>query len=382
MSPSTTTPDAASRRHFLTRATGTGLLIMSAKTALGSEANSSLTVGLIGAGNRGSYVTERHFKSLDTVKITQVCDIYDDKIDAALKRFPGSKAFKDYREVLASDVDAVYIATPPFLHPEHFEAAVSAKKHIFMEKPAGVDVAGCKRVLAAAKKADPAKRISIDFQQRYGVDYNKAYQFLQSGKLGKLLMVRASWLGGGLPLSKGHDPQQEQIRNWLYYHERGGDIIVEQQCHNLDVVNWFFGEHPVKALGYGNHGIRNYGNIMDSDSVSFQFADKRISSFSGCQVDNSNYRDVGEYFICEKGAIHTSRQGYEVYFGTKPSDIIEQEKTTYDITRDAVSQFVDGCLKGKIENAALWAVPSTLTAIMGREAIYKGREVTLESLGV
>ena len=99
--------------------------------------------------------------------------------------FSGAKTFTSYKELLASDVDAVYIATPPFLHPEHFEAAVAARKHIFCEKPAGVDVAGCKRVIAAARKADKTKRISFDYQQRYGVDYNRAYDIVSRAASGK-----------------------------------------------------------------------------------------------------------------------------------------------------------------------------------------------------
>jgi predicted dehydrogenase len=372
-----------SRRNFLASSatTGTGLLILSSKTAFGSQANSALSVATIGVGNRGSAITERFFKPNDRARIAAVCDIYDDKLKAAEGKFPGAKQYKDYREVLASDVDAIYIATPPVLHPEHFEAAVMAKKHIFMEKPAGIDVKGCRRVLAAAAKADPKKRISVDYQQRYGVDYNKAYQYLQSGKLGKVIMVRGAWLGGGLPDIKANMPaNEEKIRNWLYYPEMGGDIIVEQQCHNLDVVNWFMGQHPVKAVGYGSRASRMKGNILDSVAVSFQFADKRVFSYSGAQVEQSMFREVGEWFICEKGTIHTSRQGYEVYMGTKSNEIAEQGVTKYDITKDAVDQFVAGCLEGKIENAATWAVESTMTAIMAREAMYRGREVTLDSL--
>ena len=175
-------------------------------------------------------------------------------------------------DLLASDVDAVYIATPPYLHPEHFEAAVASRKHIFMEKPAGVDPAGCKRVLAAAKKADPKKRITVDYQQRYGKDYRKAYEIVKSGELGGIKQIRASWLGGGLPVREGHPASEEQMRNWLFYREKSGDIIVEQNCHNLDVVNWFMGTHPVKAFGYGGRAVRkNIGNIMDNLAATFQF---------------------------------------------------------------------------------------------------------------
>ena len=136
----------------------------------------------------------------------------------------------------------------------------------FCEKPAGVDVAGCKRVIAAARKADKTKRISFDYQQRYGVDYNRAYDIVKQGGLGKMAMIRAAWIGGGLPLRSGHPQNEEKIRNWLYYPDYSGDIIVEQNCHNLDVVNWFTGTHPVKASGYGNRALRKQREAFSTTS--------------------------------------------------------------------------------------------------------------------
>ena len=106
----------------------------------GTAANSAVKVGLIGSGGRGAFNA----------------GFVDDRIEQARKKIPieNPKVYKDYRELLASDVDAVIIATPVFLHPEHFEAAIKAGKHIYIEKPAGVDVEGCRRVIHAADSAD------------------------------------------------------------------------------------------------------------------------------------------------------------------------------------------------------------------------------------
>jgi predicted dehydrogenase len=281
-------------------------------------------------------------------------------------------------------VDAVYIATPPFLHPEHFEAAVMARKHIFMEKPAGVDVAGVNRVIAAAKKADKTKRISVDYQQRYGTDYTAAREIVKSGRLGGIRMVRASWIGGGLPVRSGHAGNEEKIRNWLFYRENSGDIIVEQNCHNLDVVNWFIENHPVKATGYGGRAVRkDIGNIMDNLAVNFEYPDGTIFTYSANQFCTRSYSDVSETFMCEKGAITTSRAGYSLYDADKrgtPPEVVQSATSKGDITSDAVNQFIEGARTGKIENAAFFAAESTLTAILGREAIYRKKELTWSEL--
>src|SRR6266571_3657618 len=156
----------------------------------GTAANSAVKVGLIGAGGRGTF--DAGFVVKDpNARLVALCDIFDDRIERARKKIPAEnpKVYKDYHELLASDVDAVIIATPVFLHPEHFEAAVAAKKHIYIEKPAGLDVAGCKRVIKAADSADRRLNITFGFQQRYGPGYRKAYELVSSGAIGPLRMA-------------------------------------------------------------------------------------------------------------------------------------------------------------------------------------------------
>jgi predicted dehydrogenase len=275
-------------------------------------------------------------------------------------------------------VDAVYIATPAVSHPEHFEAAVKARKHIFMEKPAGVDAKGAKRVLEAARKADPAKRISMDFQQRYGKDYRKAHQLVTSGELGGLKMVRAAWLGSGPPIKTGHPAEQEKVRNWFFYREMSGDMLIEQDCHNIDVIHWFTNMKPVKACGYASRQVRtNIGNIFDNLAFSMTYENGLVVSFSANQFGRqTGWSDVSETFICEKGTVSVSRQGYKVYRGNVKE--VEEVQTKYDITQDAVNEFIDGARNSKIENAGIWGAESTLMGVMALTALVNKREETWE----
>jgi predicted dehydrogenase len=339
-------------------------------------ANSALSIGLIGCGGRGLHDSGIAARN-EFAKITAICDIYEDRLAEGRKRFSGAKEYKNYKDLLASDVDAVMICTPAFLHPEMFEAAVQAKKHIFMEKPAGVDAKGCRRVIEAAKKADKSKRITVDYQQRYGKDYRKAYEILKSGELGAVKMIRAAWLGGPPPTRTGHPQSEEKIRNWYFYRETSGDIIVEQDCHNLDVVNWFMGGHPTRATGYGSRAMRTIGDVLDNLSLSYQYDNGVVFSYSAHQFGRQTYQDISETFICEKGYINTSRRGYTVVRNGGPAETVE---TKYDITQDAVNEFIDGCRNNKIENAAFHAAESTMIAILGREAIYSRRELTWDKL--
>ena len=145
----------------------------------GTAANSAVRVGLLGAGGRGSRLASYVVKT-PQAKLVALCDLFDEQIDRAKERIPIStpKVYKDLHEMLASDIDAVIIATPVFLHPEHLEAAVKAGKHVYVEKPVGVDVAGCKRVMKAADSARPGINVSVGFQQRYGWTYKQALKVL------------------------------------------------------------------------------------------------------------------------------------------------------------------------------------------------------------
>jgi len=98
----------------------------------GAAANSAPTVGLIGSGGRGSYDAGLVAKHTGA-RVVALCDIFDDRLERARKAIPApdARTYKNYHDLLASDVDAVLIATPVFLHPEHFEAAVKAGKHIY-----------------------------------------------------------------------------------------------------------------------------------------------------------------------------------------------------------------------------------------------------------
>jgi len=182
----------------------------------------------------------------------------------------------------------------------------------------------------------------------------------------------------------GHRQSEEKISNWLFYRENSGDIIVEQNCHNLDVVNWFMNAHPLKASGYGGRAVRkDIGNIMDNLAATFEYPDGTVFSYSANQFCTRSYNDISETFMCENGAITTSRRGYSLFEAEKPGTpplVVQSESSKRDITADAVNAFIEGARTGKIENAAFYAAESTLTAIMAREAIYSGHEMTWDQI--
>ncbi len=371
--------DSTSRRAFLGGAGAGAFLIVRPEAVRGSQANSKISVGLIGSGNRGSY--DASIVHADPrARITALCDLFDDQIEKATQRIKvtSPKVYKDFEKLLASDVDAVLIATPVFEHPRMLEAAVQARKHIYCEKPAGVDYAGCKRVIAAGKRHDPRKNLSFGFQQRYGPVYLEAYKALQAGEIGHIATARAYWLGGGLAPKKRRtavdpNPKIDRIRNWYAYKDLCGDFIVEQDCHNFDDLHWFLGALPIRACGYGGRNLRTDRDVLDHLSLTYEFPRGVHVAYEASQVCPSALGKVGEEYAGSEGAITTSRQRSAVYKDTRQGRTFESKR---DITVDSIEVFLGRIFSGHVENVAERSAQSTMIALLGRAALYSGHEAT------
>ena len=347
----------------------------------GTAQNSAIKIGLIGAGSRGTYTAGIVAKD-PRAKVVAICDVVDEQIAKAKAKIgaPDAKEYRNFEDILASDVDAVMIATPVYLHPDHFEAAVKSGKHIYMEKPAGLDVAGCKRVMKAADGADRRVNITFGFQQRYGGVYVKAKQMLDSGGIGKVREVHGEFLKFAL---KGDEPvppvpksDREKLEQWKLWRSTFGEVIVETYVHNLDAINWFLGAHPLKALGTGGRTVEKRGDLLDHLSVTYDYPGAVQMSFLGSQMTPRYFRSNRERYIGEHGFIETAREYWTYNTGAGPVT----EKSAHDITVDALQEFVRRVTEGKPENVGVRAAESTLTSILGQMAIDRKREVTWDEM--
>lgn len=367
-----------SRRNFIGSTAATTFSIVAPQAVRGSQANSKISVGLIGSGNRGSY-DATIVNGDPRARISALCDLYDDRIEKATAtlKLQNPKTYKDFEKMLgATDIDAVIIATPPFEHPRMLEAAVDAKKHVYCEKPMGVDLAGAQRCMKAGRRADKTKNLFVGFQQRYGPEYLEAHKRLTNGDIGELANARAFWIASD-PFKRipYDDAKVEKLRNWFCYPEYSGDIIVEQDCHNLDVLHWFLNARPISAVGMGGRKIRTSMAILDHLSLSYEFPDNMHVNFEANQISPPGFSKVGEEFTGTKGVLETSRARLVHVKGRGPENR-EEMPTKRDITNDAFEKFLDNIQNGQVENVAERSAISTLFAILGRTAVYEKRQVT------
>src|SRR5262249_206859 len=182
-------------------------------------------------------------------------------------KFIGLAAFQ---KVISADVDLVILATPPGFRPVHFEAAVNAGKHVFMEKPVAVDAPGVRQVLAAAAEAKKKNLgVGVGLQRHHQGLYLETIKRLAEGAIGDIHTARVYWNGAGVwtrDRKPGMSEMEYQVWNWYYFNWLSGDHICEQHIHNLDVINWLKGAYPIRAQGQGGRQVRvgkQHGEIYD-----------------------------------------------------------------------------------------------------------------------
>ena len=348
-----------------------------------TAANSAITVGVLGTGNRGTYVAATLAKNTPA-RVVALCDIFPAKMAAAAKSIgvENPRLYQDFQKMLASDIDAVIIATPVFLHADHLEAALKAGKHIYIEKPASIDVAGCKRIMRAADAADRKINITFGFQRRYAELYLKAKHLADSGAIGTIRMGAARFnKSGGAASEASHLPPPktmiDKVVAWQAWKELSGDLIVENNVHSIDVLNWFLGGRPLSAIGAGGSTLPQGGDTRDHNFVAFEYAHGVQGQLSGMTLGPPGYRDVLEQFFGDKGMIETSENHFRHFRGAKDETV---EKSPRNIVIDSTAAFIERIRTGQVENTGVRGAESTLTAILGRLAMDRRREVTWDEM--
>ena len=375
------------RRSFLAGAAAAGAFsIVHPSLARGYQANSKLELGLIGCGGRGSWIADL-FAGTGKYQFVACADYFQDRVDAAGNRLKIDAArrhstLSGYKRLLEGKLDAVVIETPPYFHPEHSAAAVKAGKHVFLAKPIAVDAPGCKTIAAAGKEATEKKLVfRVDFQTRANELYREALRRVKAGDIGKLVLGEAHypWAGGG----RGAPPAsvEERLRSWYYVLPLSGDFIVEQSIHSLDVACWIAGADPIRARGTGGRKVRPEGSIWDHFAVQYWFPDDLVLSFTCIQSIPGVRDEIRCRVFGADGVIDTDYFGNVWIRGNKPYEGGSTGNLYQTGAVTNINEFHEAVTKGDYRNGTVAeSVRSNLTAVLGREAGYKGGEVTWAEL--
>jgi myo-inositol 2-dehydrogenase/D-chiro-inositol 1-dehydrogenase len=395
-------PKTPSRRDFLRTGIAAGAGLALSARSYGQAATTggdTVKIGLIGCGGRGSGAAGQALSSGNyNFKLWAMADAHEDRLESAYKNLAAKSKDQfqvedrkfvglDAYEKVLKECDLVILATPPGFRPYHFEAAINAGKHVFMEKPVAVDAPGVRKVLEMAKVADEkGLKVVAGLQRRYQNCYLEALkQVKENNIIGDIVGGQVYWDSAGVWVKEreaGQTELQYQLRNWYYFNWLCGDHINEQHIHNIDVANWFIGSTPVSAQGMGGRQVRTgkeFGEIYDHHYVEYTYANGvRINS--QCRHQKGCINPVREELTGTKGILYLDNGGkcYAVdYKGNslwryRPAGADRKDPDPYQIEHNELQ---DAILNGKKKNDAVYVAESTMTAVLGRMATYSGKEV-------
>ena len=404
------------RREFVQAATGaaSGLLILQPRTVFGFDANSAVRHGLLGCGNRGTHVATS-FSQNTTAQVVALADLFHDQLEAGQAHFNqvnaglgratidnsllfhGPHAFEQL--AASSAVDLIQISTPPFFHVQHLAAAVDAGKHVYCEKPVGIDVAQARHALEIAKRVKPSQSVDVGFQCRNAPPIAAIGEKIQSGALGKVASVSGYYYAPASveKVVSGASAEEHRLRNWLWDRALSGDILVEQNIHIIDLCNWMLGAHPLKATASGGRNVLTHqGNCWDNYQVDFTYPGDVRLSFSSTQFGSYGLFEAGLRLFGADGAATVPYAGPVQIVGSQAWSWTESMNTSAaqgkfaanggfgdNLTfadRDKERTFIDSIVSGKMHNQIAAGVETALSCMLGRMAGYQQREVTWEQL--
>ncbi len=355
-----------------------------AAAALAPAQQRELRVAQIGIGNRGTSLLKQVLEQRD-VRVAAVCDIDAGKRDAAqsLAQRDNPKSYSEFRQVLdLKDVDAVVVATPCDLHAEMAALALEAGKYVYCEKPLGITPEQVDRALKAARKSKAF--LQIGQQLRYYPHVLEAIRQLHEKKaVGTPFVIKAQ------RNSTATQPGNERPRAaWYDDVKRSGDLIVENAVHNLDVCNWAAASRPVSCFGHGKKYLPKTipaGSVMmDGFSVSYIYENDMHLDYSQLYLHPRQMKELrnGQWYIVFGSEGSLEINGGMVYpmWGEARKFLTPEIENGKE---DAMSEFIRMIREGGRPFASVEVgATAALTAIMGREAIYRRRMVTWKELGV
>jgi len=390
-----------SRRDFIKASAAVSLAAMVPGAARAfAQGSDKIQVGLIGCGGRGTGAAINCVESAEGVEIVAMGDLFKDQLDKSLARLKENVPAENlkvtrrtsfvgwdaYKKVINSKVNYIIMAPPPQFRPLHLKAAIEAGKHVFMEKPVAVDPVGVRSIIATSELAGKKDlAIVAGTQRRHQLHYLDIMKRIHGGQIGEIVGGQCYWNMEALWVARVKElvarRKQEkwsdmewQVRNWLFHTWLSGDHIVEQHVHNIDVINWAIGAHPVQVMGMGGRQVRTgpeWGNVFDHFAVELEYPGG-VRVLSMCRQTAGASGRVSERVVGTKGSTYTDAGGNGWIEGLNAYKYEGDSPNPYVLEH---TDLIASIRSGKPLNEGRRIAESTLSAIIGRMSAYTGREL-------
>jgi len=372
-----------------------------ASTALSASrvmgANERVNVGLIGAGGRGRYLTG-DFKEVGA-NVNAVCDIYEPNLQEGLKvASTGAKSFDNYKRLLDDKgIDAVIVATPDHWHAQMTIDAVHAGKDVYVEKPMAHTIDEGFRMIDATRRT---KRIvQVGTQRRSSELFMAGKKVIDSGVCGDIRLVNSWWynntskprpfeLKGKLDWNQwlGSAPKRPvdpmRFRNWYWYWDYSGGLLVGQAAHVVDAILWYMNSsHPLKVTcSSGKAQIPEF-EVPETATITWEGPENYFGVFTlGYKAMRyALYNDQKKEFHGDKARFDVGREWWALYpessaIDMKPSQENKQPGSFKFAAISHIRNFLE-CVKSRKEpNAPVEAGQATnIVLCMAMDSLRQGR---------
>ncbi len=304
-------------------------------------ANDRINVGLIGCKGMGWSNMSAHFKipEIECIALADIDQSVLDERTAGVKEASGNapKQYKDYRKMLENkDIDVVIIGTPDHWHCLNLIDSCEAGKHVYVEKPLANSIEECQLMVKAANRYD--KIVQVGQWQRSGPHYDDAINYVKSGDLGQIRLVKcwayqgwmtpvpvkpdekapsgvdyAMWLG---PAPKRAFNENRFHFNFRWFWDYAGGLMTDWGVHEIDIALYAMGATAPKSV------IASGGKFAYPDDASetpdtlqtvYEYDGFNMLWEHATGIDGGNYgRNEGIAFIGNNGTLVVDRKGWEV----------------------------------------------------------------------
>ncbi len=327
-----------------------------------------LKVGIVGVGVMGADHAERIVRRVAGAQLVAVSDPDGDRARELAAGYDGVRSIADPLDLIDDqEVDAVILASPGFVHEEQLLACIAREKLVMCEKPMTMDAESSLRVLAAEAKAG-RPLVQVGFMRRFDPDYAQMKQLLDSGRLGRTLLLHNVHRNKSATTQAG-----------------ASDLIVRDSLvHEVDVARFLFGEEiaSITVLSPAASSGAPEG-VVDPQVALFQMAGGGIVT-SEVFVNSQVGYEVRCEAVAERGSITLGQNGSGlvttsaaepdgIWGGTVAPDFRARFARAYDLE---IQAWVDATRHGLVVGPTSWdGYAATAVCAAGMESLGTGLPV-------
>ena len=389
-------PESLTRRDFLKSSTVAASATVAGAMALNSSVfaagSDKIRVGMIGCGGRNTGAAAQALSADKGARLVAMCDIFMDRVKSKRQTLQGQKAdqvvvdddhcfagFDGYKHVIEAS-DVVVIANAAKFHPLHAMTAIKAGKHVFVEKPHGIDPAGIKLMEQTAELAKQKGLCLVSgLHSRYHDGYVETVKRIQDGAIGDVISIEENFLRAPYVIidrAPGLSELQWQCSTQYHFRWLSGDDVVQSLVHNMDRASWVMGNDvPAKCHGLGGRSSMTdpiYGDVFDHHSVVYEHSNG-VRVYAFCRTTNGCYNGSSSTVFGSKGSASITRcqiYGENAWRWQGRSDPYQKE---HDV-------LFAGIRSGEPVNNGDYMCRSTMVTIMGQISCFTGKGITWDEI--